>query len=77
MAAELIGVLLFALLGGTAPAQDAPWANGFTLAVLIYVTANISGGHLNPVRAGRSKPHGTVFGKCALYCLVAGASREA
>ena len=46
--AELIGVLLFALLGGTAPADLAAWANGFALAVLIYVTANISGGHLNP-----------------------------
>ena len=46
--AELVGVLLFALLGGTAPGSYAPWANGFALAVLIYITANISGGHLNP-----------------------------
>ncbi len=40
--------MLFALLGGTAPGDLAPWANGFALAVLIYITANISGGHLNP-----------------------------
>ena len=46
--AELIGVLLFALLGGTAPADLAPWANGFGIAVFVYITANISGGHLNP-----------------------------
>ena len=45
-------MLLFSLLGGTAPAQWAPWGNGFLLAVLTYITANISGGHLNPVWAG-------------------------
>ena len=69
MAAELIGVLLFALLGGTAPAQYAPWANGFTLAVLIYVTANISGGHLNPVRASRNRPWYSVLGSVRFTVL--------
>ncbi|DBB02267.1 hypothetical protein WJX82_006919 [Trebouxia sp. C0006] len=29
-------------------ANWAPWGNGMSLAVLIYITANISGGHLNP-----------------------------
>ena len=72
VAAELIGVLLFSLLGGTAPAQLAPWANGFALAVLIYVTANISGGHLNPVWAGQaSSGLGNVH-----HCLAAGVSTE-
>lgn len=32
----------------SAAANWAPWGNGMSLAVLIYVTANISGGHLNP-----------------------------
>lgn len=64
VAAELFGVLLFSLLGGTAPAQLAPWANGFALAVLIYITANISGGHLNPVWAGGRRPW-----SISLYCM--------
>ncbi|KAK9804652.1 hypothetical protein WJX73_004701 [Symbiochloris irregularis] len=27
---------------------QAPWGNGITLAILVFATANISGGHLNP-----------------------------
>ncbi|KAK9805279.1 hypothetical protein WJX72_010747 [[Myrmecia] bisecta] len=46
--AELLGVLIFTLYGGSGPAEYAAWTNGFTLAVLVYATANVSGGHLNP-----------------------------
>lgn len=45
---ELIGVMLFALLGSNCQQQFIPAANGITLAVLVYITANVSGGHLNP-----------------------------
>jgi aquaporin TIP len=48
LAAEFTGMLLFALYGGEARDQAAAYGNGLTLAVLIYATANISGGHLNP-----------------------------
>lgn len=34
--------------GNSASANWAPWGNGMSLAVLVYITANISGGHLNP-----------------------------
>eukprot|EP00884_Botryococcus_braunii_P016945 jgi/Botrbrau1/3934/Bobra.0365s0010.1 len=46
--AELVGTFLFALLGASTPAAAAPWGNGIGLAVAIYITANLSGGHLNP-----------------------------
>jgi MIP family channel proteins len=45
-AAEFIGLILFQFFGGLA-AAGAP-GNGVVLAVLIYCTAAISGGHLNP-----------------------------
>ncbi|KAK9862407.1 hypothetical protein WJX84_007444 [Apatococcus fuscideae] len=49
--AELVGTMIFAFFGGglvSTDAQEVAWLNGLALAVLIYVTANISGGHLNP-----------------------------
>jgi len=45
-AAEFIGCILFQFFGGLAGAGAA--GNGVVLAVLIYNTAAISGGHLNP-----------------------------
>jgi hypothetical protein len=53
LAAEFLGMVLFALYGGEARDSAAAYGNGLTLAVLVYATANISGGHLNPaVTAG-------------------------
>ncbi|KAK9804201.1 hypothetical protein WJX72_001022 [[Myrmecia] bisecta] len=62
--AEFVGSLLFTLCGGVSPfgkavgqvqfktegavADFTPWGNGLTLAALVYITANVSGGHLNP-----------------------------
>ncbi|DBB15365.1 TPA: hypothetical protein ACH3X3_003608 [Trebouxia sp. C0006] len=51
--AEAIGVLLFtfAATASVSPQQTAPWApwgNGIALALSVYITANISGGHVNP-----------------------------
>lgn len=46
---EFVGVACFQFLGGTS--RDpvlTPFVNGLALAVLIYMAANISGGHLNP-----------------------------
>jgi glycerol uptake facilitator-like aquaporin len=40
--------LLFAFFGGAAPSGSGAAANGVGLAVLVYVAANVSGGHLNP-----------------------------
>ena len=34
VAAECLGTLVFAFLGGAAPAESAAWANGIALAVL-------------------------------------------
>ncbi|GBF97262.1 hypothetical protein Rsub_09953 [Raphidocelis subcapitata] len=46
---EFLGVLLFSFLGSTVTdPQLGPWVNGLALAVMIYMAANISGGHLNP-----------------------------
>ncbi|KAL4855858.1 putative aquaporin TIP3-2 [Chlorella vulgaris] len=53
LAAEFVGMLLFALYGGEARDSAAAYGNGLALAVLVFATANISGGHLNPaVTAG-------------------------
>ncbi|KAK9846029.1 hypothetical protein WJX84_009303 [Apatococcus fuscideae] len=49
--AELLGTLIFSFFGGglvSEDSQEVAWLNGLALAILIYVTANISGGHLNP-----------------------------
>lgn len=48
LAAEFLGLLFFTLFGSIAAANNAALANGFLLAVLVFATANISGGHLNP-----------------------------
>lgn len=53
LAAEFVGMLLFALYGGEARDSAAAYGNGLALAVLVFATSNISGGHLNPaVTAG-------------------------
>lgn len=53
--AEFLGVFLFAFFGGGCDANSvstglptAAIGNGLCLAVLVYATAGISGGHLNP-----------------------------
>jgi glycerol uptake facilitator-like aquaporin len=48
LAAEYFGVLLFGLLGTLATGWAGPVANGLLIAVLLYICANVSGGHLNP-----------------------------
>eukprot|EP00128_Syssomonas_multiformis_P017949 Colp12_sorted_trinity150504_noHs@29419 len=44
--AEFLATMLFQIIGGVS--REGAFGNGMTLAVLIYMTANISGGHLNP-----------------------------
>jgi len=53
--AEFIGAFFFAFFGGGCDANSvstglptAALGNGFVFAVLLYATAGISGGHLNP-----------------------------
>ena len=53
--AEFLGVFLFSFFGGGCDANSvstglptAAIGNGLLLAVLVYATAGISGGHLNP-----------------------------
>ncbi|KAL3137460.1 hypothetical protein ABBQ38_004750 [Trebouxia sp. C0009 RCD-2024] len=52
LVAEFLGTMLFTFAGTTTPASGisnwAPWGNGMSLAVMVFITANISGGHLNP-----------------------------
>lgn len=48
LCAEFLGLLIFQLYGGEAHESVAAFGNGLTLAVCVYATANISGGHLNP-----------------------------
>jgi aquaporin TIP len=45
---EFLGLMLFSLFGNSVTPEFAPAGNGLILAVLIYITANVSGGHLNP-----------------------------
>jgi len=46
---EFLCVALFQFLGGSVTdPRWAPWTNGLSLAVLVYISANLSGGHLNP-----------------------------
>lgn len=47
-AAEFVGTALFQLVGGSADMYGA-FANGLTLAVLVYLTAPVGAGHLNPL----------------------------
>ena len=46
--AEFFGTLIFSFFGGLAPAAEAAYCNGLALAVLVYCTCSVSGGHLNP-----------------------------
>ncbi|KAK9915252.1 hypothetical protein WJX75_006761 [Coccomyxa subellipsoidea] len=39
---------IFQIYGGSANDEVAAFGNGLTLAVIIYATANVSGGHVNP-----------------------------
>jgi glycerol uptake facilitator-like aquaporin len=47
LTSEFLGTLLFAYFGSLA--VDGPWGNGLALAVIVYCTAAVSGGKLNPV----------------------------
>ena len=42
--AEFIGMMIFQIYGGNAPDSVAAFGNGITLVVLVYATANVSGG---------------------------------
>lgn len=62
--------------GATPPANFAPWGNGLTLAALVYITANISGGHLNPavtLAALVSRHISILRGFAYIICQIAGA----
>ena len=48
IAAEFLGTALFAFFGGLAPASNAAAVNGLALAVLVWWSSALSGGHLNP-----------------------------
>lgn len=51
LVAEFIGTLLFQLIGGISDpsfAYSGTLINGLALMVLVYATAGVSGGHLNP-----------------------------
>lgn len=45
---EFLGLMLFTLFGSVTPYPFGAVGNGLILAVLVYITANVSGGHLNP-----------------------------
>ncbi|KAK9809551.1 hypothetical protein WJX73_000988 [Symbiochloris irregularis] len=46
--AEFLGLAIFQIYGGSANDDVAAFGNGITLCILVYATANVSGGHLNP-----------------------------
>ncbi|KAL3144362.1 hypothetical protein ABBQ32_004117 [Trebouxia sp. C0010 RCD-2024] len=74
--AELIGVLIFTLYGSAVAAPYGAWGNGITLAVLVYLTANVSGGHLNPavtIATMVSGHHGIVAGIFYIIAQLSGA----
>lgn len=74
--AELIGVLIFTLYGSAVPSNYGPWGNGITLAVLVYLTANVSGGHLNPavtIATMVSGHHGIFAGLAYIVAQISGA----
>lgn len=60
IAAEFVCSFLFAFIGGAAPGSSAAAANGIALAVLVYVAANVSGGHLNPAGGMQYQLHSLV-----------------
>lgn len=68
LAAEFVGVLLFTLFGSIAASSNGALANGLLLAVLIFSTANVSGGHLNPAVTFASAVTGhTSLSRCFAY----------
>lgn len=71
VAAEFFATFLFALIGAAAPYKKAAWANGIALVVLIYVTANVSGGHLNPAVTVATLTTGHISASRALAYIVA------
>lgn len=75
--AELLGVMLFTLYGSVSGRGDyAAWGNGIALAVLVYATANVSGGHLNPavtIATMVSGHIGPVAGVAYLIAQISGA----
>ena len=46
---ELLGVAFLQLSASAGPQEFAPVLQGLTLAVLMFITGHISGGHLNPL----------------------------
>lgn len=68
IAAEFLGSFLFAFLGGAAGSAA---ANGLTLAALIYATANVSGGHLNPAVTISTVMTGHTSGSRAIFYVTA------
>jgi glycerol uptake facilitator-like aquaporin len=67
-AAEFLGTMLFQILGGGSAAPVGGVNNGLVLAVLIYATAEYSGGQLNPaVSFGLAVAGEFPWKKCAAY----------
>eukprot|EP00891_Asterochloris_glomerata_P004183 jgi/Astpho2/4183/e_gw1.00064.59.1_t len=61
---------IFQIYGGNAPDSVAAYGNGITLAILVYCTANVSGGHLNPAVTFATCLTGhTSWGKGLLYAI--------
>lgn len=68
--AEFIGVALFQFFGGLPMGDYAAAGNGLALVVLVYATASISGGHLNPaVSFGLFVTQQISFMKMLLYWI--------
>ncbi|KAK9849026.1 hypothetical protein WJX84_004736 [Apatococcus fuscideae] len=58
------------IYGGNAADEVAAFGNGITLVILVYATANVSGGHLNPaVTLATCLTGHTSWSKGGLYCL--------
>ena len=75
MLAEFIGMFLFSFFGGGCDANSvstglptAAIGNGLCLAVLVYATAGISGGHLNPAVSTAFFVTGRLFLLCVGTC---------
>ncbi|KAK9822545.1 hypothetical protein WJX74_003389 [Apatococcus lobatus] len=68
--AEFVGLMIFQIYGGNAADEVAAFGNGITLVILVYATANVSGGHLNPaVTLATCLTGHTSWSKGGLYCL--------